>query len=194
MTTKVEIVSGAFTNLGKNPISDIDPATAPEIVITASKKYDLLLENSLSGMRWRFATLVRDLNLLVEEPIIKEFKNAFMLPANYLNMQRVTPFIFYRIYEDLLLTNSQSIQIEYTARVPEDKFPAWFTLLMEYRLTVDMAMPLTQQITVKKDWESSWKIQSLEAKYQDSQQQPSDVVQDDPILAAHLGNATGRLF
>lgn len=194
MVTKVEIISNAFTNLGKGPVSDIDPSSASPIVVIASKKYDTLLEDILADLPWRFATLVRDLNLLAAKPPIETFQNAFSLPADYLNMQMVTPFVFYRIYENFLFTNSNKIQIEYTARVIEERFPAWFILFLEYRLTTDMAMPITQQITLMDRWEKKADRQELKAKYQDSQQQPNNVVRNDDILAAHFGNASGFLF
>lgn len=189
MTTKVDIVSNAFTNLGRKPVADIDPSSAEPIVITASKKYDLLVLNALQGMPWRFATITRNLNKLASDPPIEEFRDAFQLPADYLNMQLTRPAINYRIYENMLYTNSTEMQIDYTAKVDESKFPAYFSLYMEYRLTVDMAMPLTQQITLKQDWDKTAKQQSLEAKYQDSQQQPSNVIIDDRIFVAHFGSS-----
>lgn len=188
MATKTEIVSGAFTNLGRAPISDISPVTAEPVVITASKKYDLLVENYLGNFPWRFATLIRDLNLLVDKPPIKRFSNAFQLPFDYLNMREVIPNINYRIYEDKLFTNSTEFQIEYTAKVTEDKFPAWFTLFIEYRLTTDLAMPVTQNIKIQQGWKKEAISQLLSAKFQDSQQQPNDVIVRDPIFEAHLGS------
>ncbi len=190
MVTKVDIVSDAFTNLGRNPVSDIDSSSEP-IVITASKKYDLLLLNELGNHPWRFATLTRDLNLLAAEPPVKEFSNAFQLPTDFLKMERVNEGDFFRIYENKLYTNTQSIQIDYTAKVDESRFPAYFSLYMGYRLTQDMAMPLTQQLTIKKDWTASASRQLLLARFQDSQQQPSDVIVNDPITAAHIGSVRG---
>lgn len=191
MTTKVDIVSNAFTNLGRGPVSDIDPSSAEPIVVTASKKYDLLVLNELSDARWRFATLTRDLNRLTAVPPVERFSDAFQLPADYLNMQQTRPHIEFNIYENKLYANSTEMQIDYTAKLDEDRFPAYFTLLMEYSLTTDMAMPLTQQSSLMDKWEVRYKQQMLRAKFQDSQQQTGDVILDDSILVSHFGS-TGR--
>lgn len=194
MTTKTEIISGAFTNLGKDPVSDIDPTSADPIVVVASKKYELLLSNTLQDHPWRFATFTRNLNKLIESPPVDHFKDAFKLPADYLNMEQIRPNIDFRIYENNLYTNSNEIQIDYRAKpssVTEDKFPAYFTLYIEYRLAQDMAIPLTQQREMKKDWTASASRQLLLARYQDSQQQTGDVIVNDRILTAHIGSVGG---
>lgn len=188
MATKTEIVSGAFTNLGRGSVSDIDSPSAEPVVIVASKKYDLLLENYLGNHPWRFAMLTRDLNHLVDKPPIDIFNDAFQLPADYLNLREARPNINYRIYEDKVFTNSNEFQIDYTAKVTEDKFPAWFTLFMEYRLTADIAMPVTQNIDIQQGWQKEAIAQLLSAKFQDSQQQPNDFIVRDPIVAAHFGS------
>ena len=189
MVTKVDIISGAFTNLGRSPISDIDESSAEPVVIIASKKYDLLLPVLLQEIPWRFATLTRNLNHLTDKPPVEGFSDAFQLPADYLNLERATPNIFYRIYENLLYTNNQKMQIDYRALIKESRFPAYFTLYLEYRLTADMAMPLTQQITNLQEWKKAFKEMSLIAKYLDSQQQPNDLIQKDGILTLHLGSS-----
>jgi len=189
MTTKTEIVSDAFTNLGRRPVSDIGPSSAEPIVITASKRYDVLVLNYLGKSPWRFAMLTRDLNLLVDKPPVEQFSQAFQLPSDYLNMRELRPLgAPYRIYEDKVYINSNKVQIDYTAKVDESRFSAQFVLFMGYRLAADMAMPVTQNINIQKGWAAQAKIQLLEALYQDSQQQPNDVMLLDPIVAAHFGS------
>lgn len=188
MTTKTEIVSGAFTNLGRTSISDIDLSSAEPIVVVAFKKYELLLDNYLADFPWRFAMLTADLNKFTDVPPIKSFSTAFILPTGYLNLREARPNIPYRIYENLIYTNSETFQIDYIKRVDERKFPSWFTLFLEYRLTTDLAMPVTQNINIQQGWEKAATKQLLSAKFQDSQQQPNDVIANDPIVAAHFGS------
>ena len=191
MVTKTDTISGAFTNLGKGPISDIDPTSAEPIVVVAVKKYELLLLNTLQDHPWRFATFTRNLNKLADPPPVETFSAAFKLPADYLNMEKTKPNIPFRVYENNIYANTNEIQIDYRARLDESKFPAYFSLYMEYRLTVDMAMPLTQQIEIKKDWDVSAKQQLILARYQDSQQQTGDVIVNDRILSLHFGSVGG---
>lgn len=189
MVSKTEIVSAAFSYLGKNGVSDIDPESAEPIVITASQQYELLLSNTLQRHPWRFATFTRTLNKLVDEPPVEQFKNAFQLPADFLNLERTNRITRFRIYEDKIYSNEDTLQIDYRAKLDESKFPAYFTLYLEYRLAADMAMPITQQITIKKDWDVSAKQQLLIAQYQNSQQQTNDVIVNDPVLAFHIGSS-----
>lgn len=190
MRTKVEIISAAFGDLGRDPISDIDPSSAEPIVITASKKFDVLVKFTIQDFPWRFATLTRNLNKIAATPPVEIFSDIFQLPADYLNLERTVPFIPYRMYEDKIYTNSNTFQIDYRSSefLNPLKFPAFFDLYIEYRLAVDMAMPLTQQISIKKEWQQEAKQQLIFAKYQDSQQQPSNVIQSDAILTLHFGS------
>ena len=189
MTSKTEIISAAFSYLGKNGVSDIDTESAEPIFIIASKQYEVLLLNTLQRHPWRFATFTRTLNKLTNKPPIEQFKNVFQLPADYINLERTHPITRFRIYEDKIYSNEETIQIDYRAKLDESKFPAYFILYLEYRLAADMAMPVTQQITIKKDWNISAKQQLLIAQYQNSQQQTNDVMVSDPILDFHIGSS-----
>lgn len=188
MVTKVDIVSFAFTNLGKNPVSDIDPFSAEPQVIDASKKYDLLLRDTLSSQSWRFATFTRDLNKLAADPPVKEFSDAFQLPADYLNLEQTRPKVRFRLFENMIYVNSSELQIDYRAIVDESKFPPWFSLYMVYVLTENIAMEITQQITIQEKWEKKAEKKFLQARYNDSQQQTGDVIVSDDILSSHLGS------
>lgn len=189
MTTKTEIISDAFTNLGRGAVSDIDPSSAEPVVVVALQKYEVLVKNYLGKSPWRFAMLTRDLNLLVDKPPIKRFSQAFQLPADYLNMRELRPRgAAYRIYEDKIYINSNEVQIDYTARVDESRFSAQFELFMGYRLAADLAMPVTQNINIQQGWAKAARVQLIEALFQDSQQQPNDVIDLDPIVAAHFGS------
>ena len=192
MVTKVDIVSFALTNLGRGPISDIDPSSAPPEVIDASKKYDLLLENTLSCHPWRFATFTRNLNKLTASPPMDEFEDAFQLPADYLNLEQTRPKIRFRLFENRLFTNSETMQIDYRGKIDESRFPSWFSLYMVYVLTENIAMEITQQITIQEKWEKKAEKQSLKARYQDSQQQTGDVIVSDDILVSHFGSSRAR--
>ena len=56
-------------------------------------------------------------------------------------------------------------------------------------------MMVTQNVDIAKLWASAAKDQLLTARYNDSQQQPNDVIRNDAILASHFGdNSTGRVF
>ena len=105
MVTKAEIVSLAFTKLGRAPISDIDPFSAPSEVVSASKEYDLLVLKTLAEHPWRFAMLTKSLNKFTDAPPIDEFTTAYILPVDYINLRRTRPNAFYRIFDNHIFTN-----------------------------------------------------------------------------------------
>lgn len=192
MATKVEIISFAFTNLGRGPISDIDNSAPPE-VIDASKKYEILLEDTLGAHPWRFATFTRNLNKLTAVPPVESFSTAFQLPADYLNLEQTRPKTRFRIYENKIYANQEELQIDYRAKVTESEFPPWFTLYMVYILTENMAMEITQQMSIQQKWEKTAARKFIQARYNDSQQQTGDVIVNDDIFLSHLGsNTRGR--
>jgi len=58
---------------------------------------------------------------------------------------------------------------------------------MVYSLTENIAMEITQQITIQEKWEKKADRKFLQARYNDSQQQTGDVIVSDDIFASHLG-------
>lgn len=190
MTSKADIISLAFTKLGRAPITDADLISGPPEVKAASKEYDLLKDTALAAHPWRFSTLTADLPRLVAAPPVEYYQYAFMLPSDFIQLEQVRPFDKYRIYENLIYSNNDAIQIDYRSNLGELgelKFPSWFTLYMIYHLAANIAMMVTQNAQIASLWETAASNQLLIARYQDSQQQPNDSVVNDQITGAHYG-------
>lgn len=192
MVTKAEIISLAFTKLGRQPIADADLISGPPEVKAAVLEYELLRDNALAVHPWRFSTLTVTLQKLTDAPPVAEFSAAFMLPADYIQLERIRPLLPYRMFENMIYVNAEALQLDYRSNLgelAELKFPKWFTLYMVYHLASNIAMMVTQNVQIAESWGKVAGEQLLRARYLDSIQQPNESIVHDQVLAAHF--ATG---
>ena len=171
------------------PINDLNDT--PQTV-AASSFYDTLFPSVLTTHPWRFAMHLRELNQLTEKPILKQWRFAYQLPADYLQLYRMHPVNNnFSIYEDTIFSNFDNpLILEYTARVDPARFAHYFTLLLIYTIAGHMAMMVTQQEEIAKLWVTEADRQLVFARTLDSQAQPSPVISSNPIFASHFVTGT----
>lgn len=183
-TSKVKILSAAFILLGKDAINDI--VSTDKIVIAASQVYDYLKPDLLTAFPWRFAMLTRELNKLSTTPPVTRFANAFQLPPDMLLAYRPEDLINYEIYEDMLYTNNSQVKLDYIHPATENEFPPYFVRAINHTLAAEIAMTVTQTITIAEYWEKISERSLIRAKARDSQQMPNPFVRRDPLITARF--------
>lgn len=185
MTSKVEIISDAFINLGSPPVSS--PQTDNPLFTAASDIYDHLLPAVLSLHRWRFAMKNFSLTKLTETSPFDRWTNVFEVPADVLWISTTDPITNYEIFGRKLYTNENTIKLEYVFEAAESAFPPYFTDAMVLLLTARIAMTVTQLATLTAFWEKKAEAALILARSLDSQIQPNPVVLRDEIWASHFG-------
>ncbi len=189
--SKVLIVSNAFVLLGKGPIQSIAQLDTGNVVESAASTiYDSILPGLLSERPWRFALKQFNLNRLSEKPMItNEWSYIYQLPSDYLSAYRVYPNTQkgYAIYDDKLYSNSEKVYLEYMYSADETKFTPNFTLLLTYSLAANIAMTVTQQVSLAQLWEKKREQQMSIAAAVDALSMPNTFIQNDPLYSAHVG-------
>ena len=172
ITSSISLASNALLLLGGSTISSFTDGTSGSQI--AANLYENSYLSQLTNHRWRFATKTAQLARLVETPI-NDYKYAFQLPSDLIYLQKTVDNIgLYQIYGSKLYTNAETVTVDYTYRVDEDKLPPYFTKMLEFFLAAQFAVPLTGDMD-KGNYYSKFYLNELKrAKYADSTQTPQD--------------------
>lgn len=186
--SKTQIISKAFVLLGEEQIQSIDDDNP--IHASASAIYDTVMPSILSQRPWRFALKQFQLNKLTETPIFQEFSYIYQLPADLLSIYRFEPLdanVNYKTYIDKLYSNYSSLKIEYVYQAPESYFSHNFTLLLIYMMAENIAMNVTNQLSMAQYFEKKVAEQLSVAASIDALQVPNDYIMADDLYTAHVG-------
>lgn len=188
MASDIQIISGAFINLGKPPVSS--PVTDNPIFSAAKDVYDQILPNVLTWHPWRFALKNLSLTKVDEESPFGRWSNVFELPGDMLLAYRTDPNTEFEIFENRLYTNLDVIKLEYTFQTSEAVFPPYFTDLMILVLTARITMTVTQLANLVPLWEKKADRGLIIARGLDSSIMPNPSIVRDPLWEAHVGGAS----
>ena len=141
-TTDISICSAALLMIGDEEISVLPGNTRRgKVCANIYENTKLML---LSEHPWRFAIGQASLNRLVAEPLFDEFTYAFQLPANFKRLIRTENDTNFKIYEDKLYSNQETVNIEYAFAPDEADFPAYFTRTLELKMAEILAIAIAE--------------------------------------------------
>ena len=145
MASKIQLISNALILIGDLPVTSLSGNTRAETV--ANNLYDNIVQNEISKFRWGFARRQAQLSLTTEVPIGTEWSSIYQLPADMLNLIKLSPSINYQILGDKVYCNySGSLYCDYIANVSESEWPVYFSKMIEYALAVDFAPSIRDRI------------------------------------------------
>ena len=181
--SKVQLASNALILLGDEPISSFqDPGAGAK---AAANLYESTLLGLLSSHRWNFATKKVKLSQLTATPL-NEYKYQYQLPTDYVTIITTQPTSIYRILEDKLYTDSNTVEIDYIYQITADKFPAYFIKAFEYYLARELCIAVTEDMNKYELMNRAYETESRKARYADSQSAPQVPIQDDPYIRVRV--------
>lgn len=190
MASDIDIASNALISIGHTPINSFEDAGAGARV--ASALYEpRLLALLTDGTYWNFARKTRSLNRLSAEPI-NDWQFAFQLPTDMLAMERTYPRTDYQIFEEKLYSNNSEMMIDYIFRPSTPDMPAYFTLLLEYKMAADFAIPVTNDTQKAQIFAQAFDRQRGVAMATDAKNSPPVSIVDSPFVDVRLGNSSFR--
>jgi hypothetical protein len=151
--TEDEIKQLAFNQLGFE--GDVDFTSSTDIAVQKmDDQYENTIENAFQRYRWGFA---RDFYNLTEYSTLSSSERysylygIYYFPSNFLFLRNVyanpkshVPLAEYDILpEGLYSNNDNGVYIEYTKRVDEANWPAYFIEFIKNRLALDLCYDLT---------------------------------------------------
>jgi hypothetical protein len=181
MASKIQLISNALILIGDLPVTSLSGNTRAETV--ANNLYDNIVQNEISKFRWGFARRQAQLPLTTEVPIGTEWSSIYQLPADMLNLIKLSPSINYQILGDKVYCNySGSLYCDYIANVSESEWPVYFSKMIEYALAMDFAPSIRDSASAMQLLANQYLNASRMARFTDSQQHPQVAIQDRPFI------------
>lgn len=196
--TAISICSDALIMLGANAISSFNDGT--DEANACDRLYSDIRDSTLSGYKWSFATKKVKLARLLTTPV-SGWKYQYQLPGDRLDSPRAVfdtaaPGAPVRkdwdIQGDVLLTNLETVYIDYKYSVPEYAMPQYFVQLLKYMMAWHLALPITEQLDKAQYWQGVavggpaengrggyWRT----ATNIDGQGRPNQVIEDFSLIA-----------
>jgi len=153
--TKLTICNDALLMLGAAEMTSFTEGTDSAKI--CDRLYDDLKKYILSIYPWSFAKVKVQLAKTSDTPVT-EWKNVYALPADIIGTPKAvfqtstagglpqTEFELYYVDQPRLLTDYDTVYIDYIADVDESRFPEYFIYMLRYALAAEFAEPLTDQI------------------------------------------------
>lgn len=177
---KIRIISKALVLLGEKPCGSL---SEPRYGVTVGAElFELYYEEEITSNPWRFATTKRALSRLNDVPL-NQYKYAFQLPPDMLVPDHVWPRADYEIFGTQLHTDQPEVALTYRFKPNVTQWPAYFSMLMVYRLAKDMVNPVTEGSAAKVQiMEGKYNLQRGRSQYADAQGRPPKPIQDNPFV------------
>lgn len=170
---------------------DIDfTSTTDKAAIRMNAFYEQVLTATLSRYRWGFAKS-QDLMTSPDALTNNKYKYSYTLPSDFLTLRnqystptsRVTVSDHDLRPEGFYTNQATQVYIEYTARVVEASFPAYFIEYLKYKLAMDLCFNLTGDTDLLQILSSQEQMQWLNATNIDAKQRRTKKVSANPFVA-----------
>ena len=158
--TGISICSDALILLGAKAISSFNDGTDESN--TCDRLYPDVRDSLLTQYPWSFTLKKAKLARLLTTPT-SVWKYEYQLPGDRLsNIRSVRDSANpnsnlekdWEIQGDKLLTNLQTVYVDYQYQTPEYAMPQYFVQLLKYMMAWHLAMPITEQIDRAQYWQS----------------------------------------
>jgi hypothetical protein len=191
--TKIKIISLALVCIGKGPINSI--ADAGTFAEAAGDIYDLLYPSLLTNGSWRFAVKIQELSQNITDPIIDSWSYSWQLPADYLELIRLDPFIDYNIFGKNIYTKTTATNLYaiYYYQPLESVLPPYFVRHFVYQLAADMAWGLARDKNLSKVYEQKANEALMIGQAADARSHPNSAIFNAPYINVRKGNGR-RLY
>ena len=155
----LSICSDALLLLGANPISSFSEGTDEANI--CDRLYPNIKDSTLQAYPWSFSMKKIQLARTVNTPV-NEWKYEYVLPSDRIGpIRRVFntaavgagTFTDWIVQGDKLLTNQETVVVDYQYSPLESAWPAYFVQLMKYMVAWHIAGPITDQDTKAQYWQ-----------------------------------------
>ena len=190
--SNVKIVNMALNKIGARRIMTLDEDN--EAARRANEIYEDTRDILLTKHPWNFATKRAALALVSGETPAYEFDNVFALPSDYLRVEKSEDDdTIYKIEGKRLLTNEDTINIKYIARITDpSKFSHGFVNALIYRLAADLAYAITNNVGLQKNMEDLAAFNLKVAKSEDAQEGTPDGLKANRWVLSRFDNRIQR--
>lgn len=180
----VALCTRALVKIGARPITSFTDGSAESEI--ASLLYTPTRDGLLSSYAWSFATMQTTLTRSASSPIA-DFQYAYTLPTDMLRIislgsNGIGRGVTYRVYQNLLHTDAESVTLTYIARVSETICPPFFDVALMARLSSEFCLPLTENTTRADILGRQAELEFTRARQIDAQQDTPNALNDFTLI------------
>ena len=180
----IALCSRALLRIGATTIASFDEGTTEAEV--AANLYPPIRDAVLSSHPWSFATAQAALPRLAAAPVA-DHDHAFQLPADFLRVLSAGPSglgrgLSFRLAENRLHCDSDSVVLTYVFRPDESAFPPFFDHMLIARLTAEFCIPITESTTRAQFLFRLAEDEFRRAKLIDAQQHTPPAIEHFPLV------------
>jgi len=156
--TGLRICSDALLLLGARPISSFNEGTDESNI--CDRIYPNVKDSTLQAYPWSFSMKKVQIARTINTPV-NEWKYEYVLPSDRLGPVRrvfnstaigAGTYTDWQVQGDKLLTNQETVVVDYQFSPLESAWPAYFVQLMKYMMAWHLAGPITDQDTKAAYW------------------------------------------
>lgn len=158
--TDIRICSDALLMIGQKAISSFNEGTDASNI--CERIYPGVKKSTLQSFPWSFTFKKVQLAQTTNTPV-NEYKYEYQLPSDRLGTLRrafnssavgARTFSQWTIQGDKLLTNEETVVIDYQYLPTESEMPSYFIQLLKYMMCWHLATPMTDQDAKTQYWQS----------------------------------------
>lgn len=156
--TDISICSRALMNLGASPITSFETPN-DDVAAMLKVTYPEIRDTIISSYAWECMKVRKELTRAAGSP--GGYSYAYIIPGDMLGgPSGVFPSIdakvgtsAFEVRRNRIVTDLPRVWVEYQARRVEAEWPAWFADLVTAAVAAEIAFFVTDQQSVKSDWE-----------------------------------------
>lgn len=182
MSSDISICTSALLMIGADEISSFDDETR-EAKLCANL-YPTTRDSLLQQHPWRFSLGQSSLARLVDTPLYG-YDYAYQLPSGFLRVIEAERGDF-AIYEDVIYSNQPSLNITYQFRPAETSMPAYFTRVLELKMSEILAVSVSEELAKSNVFAEKVRQEVIRARSIDSQQQTNFEIESNNFLLTEI--------
>ena len=158
--TDIRVCSDALLMIGQKAISSFNEGTDQSNI--CDRIYPGIKKSTLQSFPWSFTFKKVQLAQTTNTPV-NEYKYEYQLPSDRLGTIRrafnstavgARTFSQWTIQGDKLLTNEETVVIDYQYLPTESEMPSYFIQLLKYMMCWHLATPMTDQEAKAQYWQA----------------------------------------
>lgn len=183
---KLQIINLAIGTLGRNEVSGYEDTLSR----FASEYFDLILESVLGESNLNLARKWVELTKNDSTPVSDKWRYEYELPSDYLRMVSVSPSVDYDIiYGGKLLTNSNSIKVEYMSFVEATNLSAAFARYIAFEVAHWLSISVLENASLSDKIEKKMHIAKKSAYSQEARSVPNAYLRNNSFIQARYDSA-----